>query len=320
MITIEQIKKFNIPLNISRANNLPASLHQVAIYNASINLYDAIKLVANDIDFPDQTPTNLSISPDATSILLGSSTGTDVTIDSATNSLAGLLSAVDKGRLDNLVALVGTPGVNLGVFTGSIIPNGLTVKEAFQELEDYLENAPNGIYSGSGTVPTATTATLTDSIAFTTTNASGSFLANVGSLAGSNLVLSVTEGRLRFFEVGSINEVLVYNGGINLSTATPDRVTIIGTDATYAADYSSTYTDRSLVDKAYVDAKTTLSYIEIVDNDHTVASEKVIYIKGSTITSNLFVGEDMEENAMYYFFIRASDGSVTVTPTGSIAF
>jgi hypothetical protein len=43
-------------------------------------------------------------------------------------------------------------------------------------------------------------------------------------------------------------------GNLNLTTGTSNNVIVTGRDARYAADYSTTYTDRSLVDKAYVDS------------------------------------------------------------------
>jgi hypothetical protein len=43
-------------------------------------------------------------------------------------------------------------------------------------------------------------------------------------------------------------------GNLNLITGTSHNVVITGRDARYTADYSATYTDRSLVDKQYVDS------------------------------------------------------------------
>jgi len=116
-----------------------------------------------------------------------------------------------------------------------------------------------GIYGGSDTVPTSVVATLTDNLTFTTTNASGYFYANVSDLAGSNLLLNATQGRLRFFDVAGNSEVITNSSGISLTTPTSSRVTITGADMRYAANYAGTYSNRSLVDKEYVDGKFSLT-------------------------------------------------------------
>lgn len=113
----------------------------------------------------------------------------------------------------------------------------------------------DGIYGGSGTVPTTVVATLTDNLTFTTDNASGYFYANVSDLAGSNLLLNFTQGRLRFFDVAGNSEVITNSSGISLTTPTSSRVTITGADVRYAANYVGTYSNRSLVDKEYVDGR-----------------------------------------------------------------
>ncbi len=101
----------------------------------------------------------------ATQIPLNIDTGTDVVFQSATATLAGLMSAPDKVNHDALVVLDGVaPGAtDLGTFTGTIIPDNQTIKSAFQSLETSLETfqnsagQPNGLATldGAGTIPTS---------------------------------------------------------------------------------------------------------------------------------------------------------------------
>lgn len=81
------------------------------------------------------------------------------------------------------------------------------------------DNLGNGIYGGSGTVPTSTVASITGTLNFTTPNTTGGTTSLNWSAAG-----------LKFSD---------------------SRTTPIGIE--YAANYNATFTPRSLVDKFYVD-------------------------------------------------------------------
>lgn len=169
-----------------------------------------------------------------------------------------IIDASSIANLSEVITLTGLPGgsINLGTFTGSIITNNTTIVNALQELETYIESIGTGsagIYGGSDIVPTTVVATLTDSITFTTDNVSGYFFANIGDLSGSNLNITNTQARLRFYDLGGNNEVIASSTGISLNTFGGDGITIAGRDARYLADYSGIYTLRSLVDKEYVD-------------------------------------------------------------------
>lgn len=90
-----------------------------------------------------------------------SSSGADATLDRATTLLAGVMAAQDKvdlnTSLSNSNALVTLSGVtagstSLGTFSGTIIPDNQTVKQALQVLETYLgmgNTVSNGL-SGTG--------------------------------------------------------------------------------------------------------------------------------------------------------------------------
>jgi hypothetical protein len=170
MPTIEKIKNYALPLNASRKNNLNEFLGGVAVYNDSINLYDAIVTVLQSTGGGGIT--NLSYTPSPTQGTVVSDTGTDAIITEATISNAGLLVPADKSKLNNLlvtqqvnldvleqqvadlITLAGTTASNLGSFTGTLIPDNQSIKDALQYLETAIQstggNSENGIV-GNGT-------------------------------------------------------------------------------------------------------------------------------------------------------------------------
>lgn len=97
--------------------------------------------------------TNLTYAPLSGSGIVISSTGTDATIPARTGSFAGLMLPSDMTTLTDLVTLTGIPAnsVNLGTFSGSIIPDGVSIKDALQALETATSGATsiNGI-TGTG--------------------------------------------------------------------------------------------------------------------------------------------------------------------------
>lgn len=109
----------------------------------------------------------------------------------------------------------------------------------------------NGIYSGSGTIPSGTAATVTDEF---TIDRSG----------GGQLRVNDTGTFLYGTNAGETAEVSAGDDGVNLARETTASFSITSTGVglddkratprgiEYLADYSATYTNRSLVDKAYV--------------------------------------------------------------------
>ena len=113
---------------------------------------------------------NLAIAPTATNATVSNTNGTGFTLAAATAAIAGLMTAADKSKLDlitvtspvnldtlegdvsNLILLSGAGGANnLGTFTGTIITDNTTIKNALQELETALENISDFIQSVSDT-------------------------------------------------------------------------------------------------------------------------------------------------------------------------
>ena len=172
--------------------------------------------------------------------------------------------------------------------------------------KEYVDNNAGGssIYTASGTVPTSVVATLTDDLTFTTDAVGGFFLANVGNLFGSFMLLNETQGQLKFYDAGSSNEVIVNAGGINLNTTLGDLVTITGQDARYAADYSGTYTNRSLVDKEYVDGLIAGGGGHIIEDEGTPVTVRATLnfvgagISASDVSSKTQISLDATLNAL----------------------
>ncbi len=118
----------------------------MARYNDSINLYAAIKTIQSE----ELVPTDLSKSVGTSTIDIISSTGADIVLESATTSLAGLLSATDKLELSNLRSIIGNAGADLDTFTGSVIPDDSTIKQALQSLESAIGGALSYLLVDSG--------------------------------------------------------------------------------------------------------------------------------------------------------------------------
>lgn len=143
MLTIDQIKGYWISKNTSRINNLVPSLKSVAVYNDSINLYDAIEFVINETGIV--TGTDLGASQSTTQVSLTSSTGSGTTILAADATRSGVMTSDMFTSLTNLGTLVGVSGSDLGTFTGTIITDNTTIKNALQELETYTETINTSI-------------------------------------------------------------------------------------------------------------------------------------------------------------------------------
>lgn len=207
MLTLEQLKKVNIPINVyNKPNNLRDASRGVQLYNDSVNLYDALELWT----IGSAPATNLTHTLNASSIDLFSSTGTDTTLPSATTSLAGVMSATDKTNLNALITLSGVSAgaLNLGTFSGSIIADNLTIKAALQSLE-----------SAVGSIPILNTGHLTaGGASLTITNGSNAVIGSgtIVSLNPSAILLSTLGGSLNLTQLSTsgatTGQFLTYNG------------------------------------------------------------------------------------------------------------
>lgn len=184
-LTIDKLKKYYLPWNASRVNNYAAATESVAIYNDSINFYQGVKLIL-ETDFVPTYQTDLTSTPSPTNVLIASSTGTDATIAAATTTLAGVMSSTDKVNMNALITLSGMAAgsTDLNSFTGSLILDDRTIKQALQDLETAIE-------SGSG-LP-------------------------LGNLSSTTSAITVTSGASSVFVPTGVTLTLV-PGNINLST------------------------------------------------------------------------------------------------------
>lgn len=165
----------------------------------------------------------------------------------------------------------------------------------------------NGIYSGSGTIGAPfTTATIDSIMRFLGDEATDRFIAAV---AGGSDVASVTvidtAAYLYYDDAQGTNQIEANNEGISLTTNTNDRVTITGKDARYAADYSGSYSDRSLVDKGYVDGALS-GEVSIPDGEIAFGNATS---DGITSSSDLTFDGDVLTNQL--ITLEGSSGTIT---------
>lgn len=218
-LTLAKIREYYLPKNASRINNFAAASESIAIYNDSIPLYQAIKLVIDEEANPALN-TDLSNTPAATTLTVESSTGTDTILPAATTSLAGVMTSTDKVRLNSLVTLSGVAGAetDLGTFTGTIIADDRTIKQALQDLETAVE-------SGSGLSLGNLTSTTDD---ITITGGSSSVFNPLGvsiTFNPANVLLSSLGGELALSQLedngATSGQVLVWNGTSWSPSSTP---------------------------------------------------------------------------------------------------
>lgn len=208
-LTIDKIRQYYLPKNASRVNNFTAASHQLAVYNDSIPLYSAIKLVIDE-EVTVLTGTDLTNTPAASILTIESSTGTDTILPAATTSLAGVMTAADKLRLNSLVTLSGVAAnsTHLGAFTGSIIQDSATVKIALQDLESAIES---GIGLTLGDLTSATTAIIVSDGASAVFGAGTSF-----TLVPAEISISALGGSLDFSQIAqngaTAGQVIAWNG------------------------------------------------------------------------------------------------------------
>lgn len=162
-----------------------------------------------------------------------------------------LLSATDQCYFrDNRTIKVGLE--YFADYSANYTNRSLIDKQYVDNLITALPTS-SSIYTGSGSVPSNTFVTIDNGINFVTTN-TATFGINIGNLSNSEFEITDTNLRFSFFDLGGDNSITIDGDGLLLKTTSPDRVIIRGNDARYFADYSGTFTARSLVDKGYVDS------------------------------------------------------------------
>lgn len=291
-----------------------------ALGNEGLNLLEWIQNRIDDSDLivsgGGSSDLSLSLGRTSSDITLSLSNGNNILIPAVTTSLAGVMSSTDKIKLESLIALTGVSSLttDLGIFTGNIIPDNSTIKQALQYLETAVSVGDgNGIYTGSGTVPTGVVATLSGSLGFNLANTSGRIL-NLGNITGSsgtyrqgininhnsmtigNVFGFTGKGALYFddggvilFQNASDGLYMDPNGSSNfIFKSTGIQFTRSGGTGTlkYAANYASDYTNRSLVDKEYVDNV-------VVSNTGSILHNSLGSIQGGTSTERYHLNSSL---------------------------
>lgn len=202
---------------------------------------------------PNTTPvtgTDLTNTTSSTTVTVLSSTGLDTILPAATTSLAGVMTAQDKIDLSTSSTIVGVGGdTNLGTFTGTIISDNSTIKDALQELEDQLE-----------TIPSITLGTISSlSSALTVTNGINAVVGSGVDLTFDSTLLNLSNigGDLNLNQISvagaTINDIIVFNGTTwvlgSVPTPSLDHNTLTGLQGGTTAEYY--HLDQSVYDAIY---------------------------------------------------------------------
>lgn len=210
--TLQEIQNIWIPENtrVNRNNNLEASKVSY-IPNNAVRIYDIVVDILNYLGIgPGGAVTDLSVTQTSNNVTILSSTGADGIIPSASSSLAGVMSSSDKIILDALNQLDGLPSgsTNLGTFSGTIIPDNTTIKNALQALETALQAIPS-IVKGNLT-------SINNAITITNGNLSVFGSGTSVTFNPSNVLLSTLGGTLNLNQLNTTGaatgNVLTYNG------------------------------------------------------------------------------------------------------------
>ena len=171
--------------------------------------------------------------------------------------------------------------------------------------EDATRGSGDGIYGGSGNIPANTVATVSGN-KFTLDYSSGADAILISNIA-STLTLSAPDGLSKVvlnngtLQARTDDYLLDFKDGAGV-TFTDGAITTKGIE--YAADYSSGFTNRSLVDKGYV-----LSAITTYPTTFTAGS--VIFSNGTTLTQ--------DNSNFYYDDLNDRLGLGTTSPVAKLS-
>ena len=91
-----------------------------------------------------------------------------------------------------------------------------------------------------------------------------------------------------FSDASGTSRIKADSNGVNIQTThSADRLTITGKDARYAADYSGTYSLRSLVDKAYVDLQDSINDLDYWTEGYTTSTATTSSFTATSSASNI---------------------------------
>ena len=206
-------------------------------YNGTVSISDLNKLpnlgeLTPTVDAGSGGDTDLSVTSDATTVTIESSTGDSATITAVDSSDAGVMTPALLLNLQRLITLSGVAAdePDLGTFTGTTIPDDSDIKEALQALETSVEAVSAGSiteYSaGNGARVIATGAGIT----FSKSGGTGTFVIPSGVTPLSAVINSGTAADLD----GSNNFKTVFNftgtsNNTNVTNFNPPNIQVINT-------------------------------------------------------------------------------------------
>jgi hypothetical protein len=138
--------------------------------------------------------------------------------------------------------------------------------------------------------------------------------------------INVASDEITFMHDSAIgSETIKMKDGINITTTEGNGLTITGKAAAYAADYSLDYTERSLVDKAYVDSKVSDSSLNNQINFNSKTGSATGYVNAQTPVVAEYTGYTVTEAAstdaqVFVNGIRVymTDGAFFATTAGGV--
>ena len=135
------------PLQIDSSGPTPIISISAATPSQSGSMSAADKAKLDSLNNTGNIPTNLSLTRSLTSVSISSSTGTGITIDSASGDYAGVMSTTDKAKLNALAVTATAPLASSGGWTPNItLSNGYgdTKNPYFDKQANYVLAAPSG--------------------------------------------------------------------------------------------------------------------------------------------------------------------------------
>lgn len=324
MLTIEQIKKIGIPKNISKLNNRRDT--PAAIYNDSVNLYEAITVVLDDANVGSVDVSaliTLTGMPQG-SVNLDTFTGTTIpdnqTIKQALQSLETAVEGIDTlYTADGVVATSRRVDIGNYDLTFKILypfdADAFTINTSSSnprirldsELGDYIEvgtQTSTGYITMSADSTTILYDLVSDVVGFQLTSATGAqrIKLNYAENNKTGIEVSSVDNWVKITNRGDNAEIVVKdtNASVSLNSQDASILEISTAGATYsdsstptkggikyAADYSATYSIRSLVDKGYVDsAVAAVAPANIYNSDGTLTANRDVNLSTRTLEFN----------------------------------
>lgn len=205
-------------------------------YNGTVSISDLNKLpnlgeLTPTVDAGSGGDTDLSVTSDATTVTIVSSTGDPAVIPTVDATDAGVMTPALLLNLQRLITLSGVAAdePDLGTFTGTTIPNDSDIKEALQALETSVEAVSGSITEYDATNNARVVATNTG-ITFSKAGGVGTFVIPSGVVLLSATINSGTAADLD----GSNNFKTVFNytgntNNTNVTNFNPPNIQVINT-------------------------------------------------------------------------------------------